>query len=124
MYNEASAGAYSVGRDPLHHPEVDRVMFTLFNPYPEAADHLAKLFGREYFERVWCIQEVVVFMRFLIKCEELEMRYLQAALHCYVHWRTTWNHFSALKLCNFGLRSFNRNFGAWYLSGDGRSKAR
>lgn len=73
MYSEASAGVDTVGQNPWAYPDVYGVMLTLFNSQPEAADHLMELFDRDYFERVWCIQEVIASTRCLAKCEDLEM---------------------------------------------------
>jgi hypothetical protein len=73
MYNEASAGADAFGRDPWNYPEVYGKMLAVFNSDPVAANHLTQLFDRDYFERVWCIQEVVASKKCLAKCEDLEM---------------------------------------------------
>jgi hypothetical protein len=58
---------------PFSHPEVNMIMLVLLNRQREFADDLTRLLEREYFDRVWCIQEVVAARKVTAKCQELEM---------------------------------------------------
>ncbi|KAL8871359.1 MAG: hypothetical protein Q9174_002789 [Haloplaca sp. 1 TL-2023] len=51
---------------------------------PEVAKHLAEFFDREYFMRMWCVQEVVVSAWCVARCEELEVDFM-ALLSCAIH---------------------------------------
>lgn len=55
------------------HPEVEPIMVESMEAEPDSANYLTRLFGREYFERVWCIQEVTASRACIARCEEQEM---------------------------------------------------
>jgi hypothetical protein len=73
QYSEASSGVDTVSRNPWVYPEVYEIMLSLFNSQPESADFLTQLFDKDYFERVWCIQEVVASAHCLVKCGDLQI---------------------------------------------------
>jgi len=58
-------------------PEADSIMLQSLRADPESADDMARLFRREYFERVWCIQEVVVSRASIARCEDLEIDFFR-----------------------------------------------
>ena len=58
-------------------PEATTIMIDQIRGDPELADDMVRLFGREYFERVWCIQEVVVSTAAIARCEDLEVDFFR-----------------------------------------------
>jgi Heterokaryon incompatibility protein (HET) len=58
-------------------PEVAGIMVESLSADPPSTDNLVNLFRREYFERVWCIQEVVVSKSAVARCEDLEMDFFR-----------------------------------------------
>lgn len=77
QFQEASGGADRTRQDLWFHPEVNAVMLSVLNSRPEIADYLIQLFERDYFERTWCVQEVVASTLCLAKCEDLEMDFFE-----------------------------------------------
>ncbi|EDP49108.1 hypothetical protein KXV81_004269 [Aspergillus fumigatus] len=65
--------------------EADGIMFASMAAEPRATDALARLFTGPYFERVWCIQEVVASQRCIAKCGQHEMEFFDLlSLQTYV----------------------------------------
>jgi hypothetical protein len=61
--------------DAMMHPEVESMMIESMGAEPDSANDLTRLFEREYFERVWCIQEVAASRACVASCEEQEMNF-------------------------------------------------
>jgi hypothetical protein len=83
---------------------------------PEALQSLAQLLYREYFERSWCLQEVVACTWAIAKCEELEMSFFDLIAAAWwvsncigkIRSKDTLNFWDSI----FRARSERHNFGA------------
>ncbi|KAL8688543.1 MAG: hypothetical protein Q9218_005569 [Villophora microphyllina] len=58
--------------EPVEHELIGKI----FDDDQEAAECLSMLFERDYFTRLWCVQEVVVPSQCVAKCEELELDFM------------------------------------------------
>jgi Heterokaryon incompatibility protein (HET) len=67
------------GRGELktYNPEAFSEVMVVLRSKPEAAGYLIDLFEREYFERIWCIQETWSSKRCIARCESLEIDFFE-----------------------------------------------
>ncbi|KAL8649751.1 MAG: hypothetical protein Q9210_004213 [Variospora velana] len=59
----------------VHLPELD-IITEIFEANTEAVHRLTDFFNRDYFVRIWCVQEVVVSRWCVAKCEDLEIDFM------------------------------------------------
>ncbi|KAL8734051.1 MAG: hypothetical protein Q9166_001812 [cf. Caloplaca sp. 2 TL-2023] len=82
----ASGGAFAHIRETEMGPverELDLIT-EILDAHPEVVIHLKNFFNREYFMRIWCVQEVVVSAWCVAKCEDLEIDFM-TLLSCIIH---------------------------------------
>jgi hypothetical protein len=60
-----------------YHPDSFPRMMAELDSKPQLTGYLIDIFAREYFERVWCIQEVLSSTKCTAKCEDLEMDFFE-----------------------------------------------
>jgi hypothetical protein len=53
----------------------DALIASTLRQFPAVVGYLSQLFDREYFVRIWCVQEVVASTCCIGKCSELEMNF-------------------------------------------------
>ncbi|KAL8800269.1 MAG: hypothetical protein Q9182_005293 [Xanthomendoza sp. 2 TL-2023] len=82
----ASGGHFAVSKHSEPGPQqVELEIITeLFDAHPETVNCLIQLFERDYFMRIWCVQENVVSAWCTAKCEDLETDFL-SLLSCAIH---------------------------------------
>ncbi|KAL8916279.1 MAG: hypothetical protein Q9208_008608 [Pyrenodesmia sp. 3 TL-2023] len=83
----------SAGSLPADEPATDESMLELplitevFNAHLETVTRLMDFFERQYFMRIWCVQEIVVSSWCTAKCEDLEVNFmslLSTIIHVYM----------------------------------------
>lgn len=62
-----------------YHPESFSMIMAALRSKPQAAGYLMELFDRQYFERVWCVQEVQSARLCVGRCEDLEINFFDLA---------------------------------------------
>ncbi|KAF7155358.1 hypothetical protein CNMCM5623_007429 [Aspergillus felis] len=69
--------------------EADVILLESLIAEPWATDALARLFAEQYFQRVWCIQEVIASQRCIAKCGQHEMDFfdLISLMNCVCNFR-------------------------------------
>ncbi|KAL8815156.1 MAG: hypothetical protein Q9223_005683, partial [Gallowayella weberi] len=82
----ASGGHYAVSKHSKPGTnEVELEIITeIFDAHPEIVNRLIQFFERDYFMRIWCVQEIVVSAWCTAKCDDLETDFL-ILLSCAIH---------------------------------------
>ncbi|KAL8838306.1 MAG: hypothetical protein Q9176_005117 [Flavoplaca citrina] len=82
----ANGGSATTIKDTSMGPveqELD-IITEILDAHPQVVMQLVDFFDREYFMRIWCVQEVVVSAWCLAKCEDLEINFM-SLLSCMIH---------------------------------------
>jgi hypothetical protein len=78
LFSMPGTASVEVGPETTeYHPDSLPKMMAELNSEPQKSGYLIDIFARKYFERVWCVQEVLSSTKCTAKCEDLEIDFFE-----------------------------------------------